>query len=183
MLDPERDFWGERKAQREVVLQWQQHPHSRNLYVFCLNDPVNNIDLDGHTAWWFFLTIPSSLTWAMPNTAIALLIVVGNLLMEIIGWVMWLFICLFKRDFAKKHYPWGNINPVNPFDANDRSHLWFGFDASRRLGVRGALERQFLRVAAIYARQRHLHRRPRMTTGAKPTSGRASSCPKIRTCN
>ena len=142
MLDPERDFWGERKTERDVVRQWQQHPHVRNLYVFCLNDPVNNIDLDGHSAWWFFLTIPSSLTWALPNTAIALLIIVGNLLMEIIGWVVWLVICIGKKEFAKKHYPWGNksaANAVNPFDPNDRSHLWFGLDASRRLGVPWAL--------------------------------------------
>jgi hypothetical protein len=104
MLDPERDFWGERKTERDVVRQWQQHPHVRNLYVFCLNDPVNNIDLDGHSAWWFFLTIPSSLTWALPNTAIALMIIVGNLLMEIIGWVVWLVICIGKKEFANKGF-------------------------------------------------------------------------------
>ena len=143
MLDPERDFWGERKAQRDVLRQWQQHPHSRNLYVFCLNDPVNNIDLDGHIAWWFFLTVPLSLTWALPNTAIALVLIVGNLLMEIIGWVVWLVICLGKRDFAKKHYPWGNLNPANPFDPNDRSHFWFGVDASGRQGAWALLNGSF----------------------------------------
>ena len=76
----------------------------------------------------------------MPNTAIALLIIVGNLLMEIIGWLVWLVICIGKKEFAKKHYPWGNksaANAVNPFDPDDRSHLWFGLDASGAWACRG----------------------------------------------
>jgi YD repeat-containing protein len=139
LFDAERDFWGARKPRHDLVHARSQHPDSRNRYAFCLNDPVNHIDLDGHSAWWFFLTIPSSLTWALPNTAIGLLVIVGNILMEFIGWVIWLVICLIKRDFALKHYPWGNVNPSNPFDTDERAHFWISFDGSTRLGVPWAL--------------------------------------------
>ena len=135
LFNTERDFWGERKPQSQTVERRPQHPQSRNLYIFCLNDPVNHIDLDGHSAWCFLLTIPSSITWALPNTAIALLIVIGNILMEIIGWIVWFFICLFKKEFALKHYPWGNKNPRNPFDTDDRAHLWIDLETERRIGV------------------------------------------------
>jgi len=57
-------------------------------------------------------------------------IVIGNVLMEIIGWVVWFVICLINKEFALKHYPWGNRTPKNPFDPDDRSHLWFGLEAS-----------------------------------------------------
>ena len=156
---------GRAQNERDVVRQWQQHPHVRNLYVFCLNDPVNNIDLDGHSAWWFFLTIPSSLTWALPNTAIALSIIVGNLLMEIIGWVVWLVICIGKKEFAEKALSVGqqerrqrgqSVRSERPFAPLVRPRCLAA--AGRAVG---APERQFLRVAAIHARQRHLHRRPR----------------------
>jgi RHS repeat-associated protein len=123
-----------------------QHPDParRNRYAFCLGDPIDNVDLDGHSAWWFFLTIPSSLTWALPNTVIALIIVFANLLMEILGWLIWFFVCIGNRDFALKHYPWGNLaqngaNPTNPFEPEDRAHIWFGMEASARLGVPWAL--------------------------------------------
>ena len=120
-------------------------PARRNRYAFCLGDPIDNVDLDGHSAWWFFLTIPSSLIWAMPNTVIALIIVFGNLLLEILGWIIWFFGCIILRDFDLKHYPWGNLaqsngnNSTNPFDLDDRAHLWFGMEASARLGVPWAL--------------------------------------------
>lgn len=122
------------------------HPDAarRNRYAFCLGDPVDNVDLDGHSAWWFVLTIPSSLIWAMPNTVIALIIVFANLLLEILGWIVWFFVCVFNLEFKLKHYPWGNLrqngsNPTNPFDPDDRAHLWVGMEASTRLGVPWAL--------------------------------------------
>jgi RHS repeat-associated protein len=139
LFDPGRDFWGERKPWPHAAQQGRNLLQSSNRYAFCLNDPVNHLDLDGHNAAWFFLTIPSSLTWALPNTAIGLLMVVGNILMEILGWVIWFFICVFKWDRTIKHYPWGNINPSNPFDKDERAHIWFGLQASARLGVPWAL--------------------------------------------
>jgi RHS repeat-associated protein len=123
------------------------HPDAarHNRYAFCLGDPVNNVDLDGHSAWWFILTIPSSLTWAMPNTVIALIIVFGNLLMEVLGWLIYPFVSLFRGpDFGLTSYPWGlqrqgSADPPNPFDLDDRAHIWFGMEASTRLGVPWAL--------------------------------------------
>ena len=139
LFDSARDLWGKRPLHREKMRQWKQHPMLQNRYAFCLNDPVNNVDKDGHSAWWFFLTIPSSLTWAMPNTVIALILMVLNFLMEIIGWILWFFISL-KHGFKLTSYPYGRAkqnssNPLNPYDLNDRSHIWWGLEASSRLGV------------------------------------------------
>jgi RHS repeat-associated protein len=134
---------------RLAALGFPRAPHPdaarRNPYAFCLGDPLNNVDLDGHSAWWFFLTIPSSLTWALPNTVIALIIVFANLLMEIFGWVIYPFVSLGRGpDFGLTSYPWGlraqtGSNPTNPFDLSDRAHIWFGMEASARLGVPWAL--------------------------------------------
>ncbi|ASC72317.1 Putative deoxyribonuclease RhsC [Halomicronema hongdechloris C2206] len=135
LFQPERDFWGDRKPRSTALQDWLQQTDSQNRYVFCLNDPINNLDLDGHSAWWFFLTIPSSLTWALPNTTIGLILVIGNLLMEIIGWIPWFFESLFRLDFDRKWYPWGRLNPANPFDADERAHFWINFTASARQGV------------------------------------------------
>lgn len=115
---------------------WGQHPEAGNPYAYCLGDPVNLVDPDGHSAWWFFLTIPSSLTWALPNTVAGVIIGIGNFLMEIIGWIIWLFGGL-GRGWGLDKYPWGAGN--NAFDPAERDHIFFDVKASARLGVPWAL--------------------------------------------
>lgn len=142
--DPRLDVWGGDGPQRAALRHWDSHPETRDRYDFCLGDPVNNVDLDGHSAWWFFLTIPSSLIWALPNTVIALVIVIANLIMELIGWIAWPFVAWARGKGDLTSYPWGisaqaGANPPNPFDLNDRNHVWFGFDASIRQGVPWAM--------------------------------------------
>jgi len=90
-------------------------------------------------AWWFLLTIPSSLTWALPNTILGLLVGTGNFLMELIGWGIWPFVCLKNSDAGLKHFPWGNLNPSNPNNPEERDHSWLELTASTRLGVPWAL--------------------------------------------
>jgi RHS repeat-associated protein len=130
-----RDFWGERRVDQPGVGAEAADPLRRHRYLLCLNDPVNHVDPMGNSAWWFFLTIPSSITWNLPNTVIALLIVIGNIIMEILGWILFPIMCLANKEWAARHYPWGNLNPSNPFDPDERTHFWFNLDASARLGV------------------------------------------------
>ena len=145
LADPRRDPWGGDGPQRTVLEHWAQTPALRDRYAFCLGDPVNNLDLDGHSAWWFFLTIPSSLTWALPNTVIALILVIVNLIMEIIGWIALPFVAWARgASVGLASYPWGlqqqtGTRPPNPFDLNDRNHFWMNFDASARQGVPWAM--------------------------------------------
>ena len=54
MLDPRAGLLGRAHSAARCRPPLAAAPPSRNLYVFCLNDPVNNIDLDGHSAWCFF---------------------------------------------------------------------------------------------------------------------------------
>jgi RHS repeat-associated protein len=134
---------GVREAPR-VLEHWSADPALRDRHDFCLGDPVNNVDLDGHSAWWFFLTIPSSLVWAIPNTIVAFMIVLINLYAEVLGWIIWPFFMLAKWDTGLKYYPWGyktqtGSDPANPYDLDERDHIWFGLDASPRLGVPWAL--------------------------------------------
>ncbi|MEA2372322.1 MAG: hypothetical protein QOH12_2716 [Solirubrobacteraceae bacterium] len=142
--DQRRDPWGGEGPQRTVLSHWDETPLLGDRYAFCLGDPINNIDLDGHSAWWFFLTIPSSLTWALPNTVLGLIIVVLNLIMEIVGWLAWPFVAAARHKWDLTSYPWGlsaqtGGNPENPFDLDDRDHFWLGLDASARQGVPWAL--------------------------------------------
>ncbi|UBF27071.1 hypothetical protein K9N68_03620 [Kovacikia minuta CCNUW1] len=139
LVDHRRTIWGDRPSPQPILDRWQKQPQLLNRYAFCLNDPINHIDLDGHSAWWFLLTIPSSVTWAIPNTALALVLVVGNFLFEILGIIVWACICLGKLDCAFEHYPWGKREPANPFDLKERAHFWLGLDGSTRLGVPWAL--------------------------------------------
>ncbi len=130
-----------------ALRHWAGSPALRNRYAFCLGDPVNNVDLDGHSAWWFFLTIPSSLIWAIPNTIVALTIVIVNLYMEVIGWIVWPFMMIAHKDTGVKYYPWGYgaqnptppAQPTNPYSPDMRNHFWLWLDASTRLGVPWAL--------------------------------------------
>ncbi|MFQ5641138.1 MAG: hypothetical protein ACE5IR_24435, partial [bacterium] len=111
-----RDFWGERIPQQHFFDSASCSPEFRNRYLFCVNDPINNIDLDGHSAWWFFLTIPSSLSWAMPNTVVGVLWTVLNLVM------------------------WPIIGIIELFTDVDKDHrFWIDVTASSRLGVPWAL--------------------------------------------
>jgi YD repeat-containing protein len=135
LLNQRRNVWGDRPSSQAILDRWQEQPQLRNRYTFCLNDPVNHIDLDGHSAWWFFLTIPTSLTWATPNTALAMVLVVGNLLLELLGWVLLPFMWIANKSVALEHYPWGKRQPANPFNLKERAHFWLGLDASARLGV------------------------------------------------
>lgn len=141
--DPRRDPWGGEGPQRTALRHWEQTPALRDRYAFCLADPINNVDLDGHSAWWFLLTIPSSLTWALPNTVIGLIIVVANFIMELIGWIGWIFIPSGSGS-SLSAYPWGTKGqngpkPLNPYDLEDRDHFWINFDATARQGVPWAM--------------------------------------------
>jgi YD repeat-containing protein len=132
------------RCRRAALRDWSEQPALRDRYGFCLGDPVNNVDLDGHSAWWFFFTIPSSLIWAIPNTVIAFILIVLNLIFEIIGWIAWPFVAAARHKWDLSSYPWGlsaqtGSDPPNPFDLDDRNHFWFGLDASAREGVPWAL--------------------------------------------
>jgi RHS repeat-associated protein len=128
------------RAAPRIVAHWAVEPTLRDRYEFCLGDPINNVDLDGHSAWWFFLTIPSSLVWAIPNTIVAFMIVLINLYAEVLGWLIWPFFMLGKWDTGIKYFPWGyasqtGSSPPDPYDLDMRDHFWITFDASARLGV------------------------------------------------
>lgn len=68
--------------------QWLTRPRRRNRHTFCEGDPVNRFDPDGHWAFgWLVLSILGAM-WTLPNTMIALLIEISNLIMAPINWLV-----------------------------------------------------------------------------------------------
>ena len=104
-----KDFWGCKKPGAAVLRKWLMTPQNLNPYVFCHNNPVNYLDVDGHSAWWFFLTIPLSFSWVLPATALGLFLYIIDLVFEFINLlvaiVKWICQQGFTATWERMHWP------------------------------------------------------------------------------
>jgi RHS repeat-associated protein len=72
-------------VRRDYLLSdWLKRPRTRNGYTFCGNDPVGNLDPDGHWAVGYVILSVLGAIWTLPNTIFGLLVEITCLLGELI---------------------------------------------------------------------------------------------------
>lgn len=86
---------------------WLKHPRLRNTYIYCNNDPVNNMDPSGHASVGVVLLGILGGIWNTPNTIVGMLLETANLVGEVIRWI-------------------ANWDIELPFDAAGSEHLKAG---------------------------------------------------------
>ncbi|MBN1480110.1 RHS repeat protein [candidate division KSB1 bacterium] len=77
-------------ARAHILTDWQRQPRVQNRYAFCSNDPVNNVDPNGHWSFGGVLLSILGAIWTLPNTLIGLIIEITCLVGEVIRWLVWL---------------------------------------------------------------------------------------------
>jgi hypothetical protein len=71
-----------------VLGGWLQQPRMRNRHAYCLNDPVNRYDPDGHWSFGGVLFSLLGVIWALPNTLLGLALEITCLVGEVVRWVV-----------------------------------------------------------------------------------------------
>lgn len=77
-------------ARTEILGIWLKQPAVRNRYIYCVNDPVNRTDPNGHWSFGGVLLMLLGAIWTLPNTIFGLVIEITCLVGEVIRWLVWL---------------------------------------------------------------------------------------------
>lgn len=91
LVNPFRRGWEQRMARAQILTDWLSQPRLRNRFAYCLNDPVNRFDPDGHWSFGGVLLSLLGVLWTLPNTAFGLAVEVSCLVGEVVRWLVWLF--------------------------------------------------------------------------------------------
>lgn len=74
-----------------VLADWLRQPRLRQRVAYCLGDPVNRFDANGHWSFGGVLLSVLGALWTLPNTAFGLAIEVSCLIGEVIRWLVYAF--------------------------------------------------------------------------------------------
>jgi RHS repeat-associated protein len=91
LVNPFRGAGEQRMARAQVLSDWLRQPRLRNRVAYCMNDPINRFDPNGHWSFGGVLLSLLGVLWTLPNTAFGLAVEVSCLLGEIVRWLVWLF--------------------------------------------------------------------------------------------
>lgn len=101
----------QRTARMQILCDWLRQPRCRNVYTYCVNDPVNRFDPNGHWSFGGVLLSLLGVIWTLPNTIFGLAIEITCLLGEVIRWIVYAV-------------SWGNASWQTPgFDVAASGHL------------------------------------------------------------
>ena len=78
----------QRGVRARTLGAWLGQPGLRNRHAYCLNDPVNRADPDGHWSFGGVLLSLLGAIWALPNTLIGLALEVSCLVGEVVRWLV-----------------------------------------------------------------------------------------------
>jgi RHS repeat-associated protein len=81
----------QRLARARLLADWLREPRQRCRFAYCLNDPVNRFDPDGHWSFGGVLLSLLGVLWTLPNTAFGLAIEVSCLIGEVVRWLVYAF--------------------------------------------------------------------------------------------
>jgi len=91
LVNPFRRAGEQRMARVQILGHWLREPRLRNRFAYCINDPVNRFDPDGHWSFGGVLLSLLGVLWTLPNTAFGLAVEVSCLLGEVVRWLVWIF--------------------------------------------------------------------------------------------
>ena len=78
------------QGRSQILSDWLHQPRLRNRYAFCVNDPINRIDPNGHWSILGALLSILGAIWTLPNTLIGLVLEITCIVGEVIRWLVWL---------------------------------------------------------------------------------------------
>jgi RHS repeat-associated protein len=81
----------QRLLRARMLADWLREPRQRCRFAYCLNDPVNRFDPDGHWSFGGVLLSLLGVLWTLPNTAFGLAIEVSCLIGEVVRWLVYAF--------------------------------------------------------------------------------------------
>ncbi len=81
----------QRFARAGVLADWLRQPRLRQRVAYCLGDPVNRFDANGHWSFGGVLLSVLGALWTLPNTAFGLAVEVSCLIGEVVRWLVYAF--------------------------------------------------------------------------------------------
>lgn len=81
----------QRMARAALLADWLRQPRLRCGHAYCLNDPINRFDPNGHWSFGGVLLSLLGVLWTLPNTAVGLALEVSCLVGEVLRWLVYAF--------------------------------------------------------------------------------------------
>lgn len=89
LVNPFVNASAQRMARAGVLAEWLRQPRLRQRSTYCLGDPVNRHDPNGHWSFGGVLLSLLGVLWTLPNTAFGLAVEISCLVGEVLRWLVY----------------------------------------------------------------------------------------------